>query len=158
MLSFRIAGAADVDLYYEWSNEKQTRENSYSKEEIEYNSHVQWFQNKIQSRDTIMYLFFNEQNIPVGQVRIDKHSSSEEEGSTISVSIDKQHRGKGYSVEMLQAASEDFLKKNPHYKIRAYVFTSNEASVKSFIRAGYKLVEQQFIRGISSYILEKNNE
>ncbi|RYG49049.1 MAG: N-acetyltransferase [Chitinophagaceae bacterium] len=157
MLKFRFAEPADADLYYGWSNDQQTRENSYNKEKIEYVSHLQWFEAKLQSPDSFMYLFFDEADLPVGQVRIDRNPDSDVKESIVGVSVDNEHRGRGYGIEMLKISSGDFLNKNPDHKILAFIFVTNEASFKSFSKAGYKLVEEKSVKGIPSYILEISN-
>ncbi|MCG2616071.1 GNAT family N-acetyltransferase [Terrimonas sp. NA20] len=157
MLRFRLAELNDADLYYRWSNEKQTRQNSYNQDVIPYESHIKWFEERIRSDDAYMYLFLNEQDIAIGQVRIERSKGPDAGMAVIGLSVDSEQRGKAYSAEMLQIATADFLSKNAGYSIHAYVFVSNEASYKSFLRAGYKLIEKKLEKGILSYILEKKS-
>jgi RimJ/RimL family protein N-acetyltransferase len=151
MLKHRFADKDDVELYFNWANDEITRANSYNKELISYESHVGWFLKKVQSPDCFMYVFLNDDN-PVGQVRIDKSESGD---ALIGISVDINHRGKGYAPDMLMIASDDFLQKNPDGRITAYVFIANEASYKSFLKAGYILIMRKEVSGIPSYILEK---
>jgi spore coat polysaccharide biosynthesis protein SpsF len=153
MLTFRFAGEEDVDLVFKWANEKTARENSYNPDAIAYEDHVRWFNKKIHSADGSFYIFINEQKAPVGQVRIEKTEHDKE--SIVSILIDESHRGKGYSIEMLQQASDDFLNRNNQYHILAYVFKRNEISYRSFIRAGYVQLEVRDVKGVPSYILKK---
>jgi RimJ/RimL family protein N-acetyltransferase len=153
MLSFRFADKNQVDLYFQWANDAVARENSYNKEPIDYASHVQWFNRRVQSEDSLFYVFYNEHNEPVGNVRFEKKAGTAE--ATISIMTDKTHRGKGYATQMLIQASSDFLERNPGFTIKALIFVSNKASFKSFTAAGYTLTEQQEIKGIPSYVMEK---
>jgi RimJ/RimL family protein N-acetyltransferase len=155
MLSFRPATENDADLFFAWANDREARNNSYNQEPIAYVDHVAWFNRKINSGNCRFYVFHDEDGKPVGQVRIEKTGNPGQ--ALISVSVDKDHRGKGYSTEMLRLASDDFLADDASCTIVAYVFTSNEPSFRSFKSAGYRLVEEKNVKGIPSYILHKNS-
>lgn len=155
MLTFRLATYQDVDLFFAWANDPVTRQNSYNQTAIDYNTHVNWFQKKIKSVGTVIYVFQNEKNEPVGQVRFDLNEITGD--YLISISIDAKHRGNGYASEMLNKSSEDLLSVHPRSRIIAHVFVSNEASYRSFLKANYKLMEQKEISGVNSYILERNS-
>jgi RimJ/RimL family protein N-acetyltransferase len=158
MLSFRFAQKEDVDLYYKWANDPATRRNSYNQSSIEYGSHVKWFYRKISSVDCFMYVFLLD-NMAIGQVRIEKLADAPDDNKCmISISIDEAYRGKGYSTEMIMVASGDYLERNEGFQIIAHVFTSNQPSYKSFLKAGYVLQCTQEIQGIPSYVLLKTSE
>jgi RimJ/RimL family protein N-acetyltransferase len=157
MLTFRFATREDVDMYFNWTNDPEVRNNSYNSSIVDYSAHVSWFNKRIDAPDCFMYLFLNEEGVPVGQVRIEKDSSGEERTSVISISTDKQFRGRGHGTEMLQLASDDFLSGNPGHRIVAYIFEVNKASAKSFKNAGYVLTEQKEVKGIPSFIMEKKS-
>lgn len=153
MLSFHFASKKDVDLYFKWANDETTRKNSYNKEFIEHSNHVKWFETKVASDLSKMYLFTDDKNDNIGQVRIELEPEKQE--AIIGISIDSDHRGKGYSAEMIKIASEDFFNSHSAYTIYAFVFCENIPSYKSFIKAGYVLFEQKEIHSIPSYILIK---
>ncbi len=132
-LKYRFAREEDVDLYYTWANDKVVRENSYNQEEIKYENHVKWFNNKLKSNDCRFYLFLNNNNEAVGQVRIDKNENE----VVIGISTDKNHRGKGYASEMLNIATDNYLNTYPDRQIVAYIKLKNEVSYKSFIKANF---------------------
>jgi RimJ/RimL family protein N-acetyltransferase len=85
-LKFRYAVLDDSDLYYAWANDLIVRKNSFNSTEINYEHHVNWFSNKLSSKDCLFYLFLNEENTPVGQVRIDKSNDE----IVIGISIDEK--------------------------------------------------------------------
>lgn len=153
MLSYRTANQQDVDLYFDWANDPVTRQNSYNKEPVDYDAHVKWFRKKINSPDSVLYVFQNESNETVGQIRFDRIPGTDD--FLVSISVDSNHRGKGYASQMLTQSAHCLLAANPGAHIIAHVFVSNEASYRSFIKAGYQLAEQKEISGIESYILEK---
>lgn len=153
MLRFRPAGNNDVELLFKWANDRLARENSYNQSEILFADHVKWFNNKLHSPDISFYIFTDEGKNAIGQVRIEKLKSENE--AVVSIVVDENHRGKGYSSQMLRLASQDFLDKNKSYTIVAYIFKTNLPSYQSFLKAGYTLMKESVIHNIPSFILHK---
>ena len=155
MLNFRMADKKDVDLLFHWSNDKAVRENSYNQNIIEYTDHVRWFNERLNSDLCSIYIFNNESNNPVGQVRLEK--DVEKKQAFIGIIVGPDNRGKGYSSEMIEKSSLDFLKQNPNYKILAYVMKKNNASYSMLIKAGYRFLREEIFKSIPSYILYKTD-
>jgi len=132
-IHFRLANESDTNLYFDWANDELVRKNSFNQNPIVYENHVNWFHSKLNSKDCFFYLFLNEVNIPVGQVRIDKTGSEIITG----ISIDKAFRGKSLGLEMLLQSTEDYLKKYPTAEIVAYIKVENTASYTIFKKAGF---------------------
>ncbi|HLP13040.1 MAG TPA: GNAT family N-acetyltransferase [Flavobacteriales bacterium] len=151
MLTLRMADKNDCDLYYKWANDELVRANSFHSGNISYEKHVLWFNDKINDRNTFFYLFTEHGNMPAGQVRIEK----KEKETVIGISIDEAFRGKSLAAKMLVMASNDFLSKFPQEKILAYIKTSNQASYRAFLKAGFMLRETAVVSGAESYILIK---
>jgi RimJ/RimL family protein N-acetyltransferase len=150
-LKFRKANINDAKLYFNWANDKLVRKNSFQQEEINYSQHINWFTDKLNSSDCFLYLFLNENEIPVGQVRIDKSNSE----IIIGVSIDKNHRGKNLGVEMIEQACNDYFKQFPNTEILAYIKQENEPSIKLFKKAGFIEVKSLKINGSNSFKYRK---
>jgi RimJ/RimL family protein N-acetyltransferase len=131
-LTFRAAQAGDVDIYYNWVNNPLVRANSFNQAAIPYEGHVKWFHSRLASPTSFLYLFFNAEQQPVGQVRIDQDRET-----IIDVSVDEQFRGRSYSSMMLQLACADYLAKYPTDTIFSYIKRSNGTSYKSFIKCGF---------------------
>ena len=141
-------------MFFHWANESSTRNNSYNNEQISYENHVKWFNERLNNPDVFMYIFYDKQETAVGQVRIEKDFKKRE--CLIGISVSETQRGKGYSSEMIHKASLEFSLRNPGFSILAFVFLSNQASLKSFLKAGYQPVEERGINGIPSCILKYN--
>ncbi len=137
-LTFRSANSNDMDLLYSWRNEKSVRENSYDSSIISFKDHKKWFKRKL--NDTKAGIFILEMNnIPVGTVRFEKGSN---EYSIVSIIIAKIFRKKGYASEGLKMLSKYIIKEiNFSKKVIANIKKGNDLSLKSFIRAGYKIVK-----------------
>jgi RimJ/RimL family protein N-acetyltransferase len=153
MLKHRNALASDVDLYYAWTNDSEVRKNSYQSAAIPYENHVDWFHSKLKSPNTLLLIFENELKEAVGQVRLETDGNT----AVIGISIDKNHRGKGYALEMLKAGCREYFSFNPNNCILAYIKKDNFASYKAFVAAGYKLLEEVEEAGVPSYKLKKEN-
>lgn len=153
-ISFRMAERDDAMLYFNWANDQDVRRNSYDRKTIKYEEHCNWFYSKLSSNKCYFYLFFNVNNIPIGQVRIDK----DENETTIGVSVERLFRGKAFATKMLIMATRDYLSKHPKEIIFAYIKHDNIASYNSFISAGF--IEQEIIikGGFMSYKLLKNDQ
>jgi spore coat polysaccharide biosynthesis protein SpsF len=152
MIRFRKANSGDVELFFNWANDSLVRNNSYRKEQVIYEEHVKWFENQIYNNDNYFYVFIDDLNLPIGQVRINK---LEENKAVIGLMIDVKFRGRGFAKEMIKISSDDFLITNINYTILAYIFTSNKSSYKSFKQAGYELLKEEIVNEIPSFILFK---
>jgi RimJ/RimL family protein N-acetyltransferase len=142
-LSFRKATESDCDLYFEWVNDPLVRNRSYNSNYVEKKQHISWFLEKIKDKNFHFYVFQNQQNQAVGQVRIQKVSDS---NAIIGVSVDFNHRGFGYGSDMLKLASSDFLSAIPDSIINAYIKIENLTSKIIFEKAEFKfkgIVEYQ---------------
>jgi len=139
MLKYRFATIDDLDLYFKWVNDELVRKNSLNTQKIIYEDHIDWFSRKISNPNVVMYLFFNEVNIPIGQVIIEKL----EKWSSIGQSVAKDHRGKKYSSEMLTKSTNDFLNIYPKETIVSVVKAANIASLKMAEHSGFILLSEE---------------
>lgn len=152
LLTFRKADKGDLDLFFEWTNEPLTRQNSFNSEPVDYQTHTQWFSQKINDENCQILVFENANSIPVGQVRIEK----KEQETIIGVSVDKNFRGEGYSSKMIALATEEFFKNFDVLSIHAYIKKENSASIKAFQKVGYSYKSEIIVGTIDSVILVKN--
>jgi RimJ/RimL family protein N-acetyltransferase len=124
---------SDIDLIFEWANNPDVRQNSFQNEEILYEDHVRWFNNKIKSPSTVMYIYLYN-NLPVGQIRFELELDKAE----LNYSISKDYRGQGHGKHMLALAELQLKQDHPHIKtIVAKVLPHNLASKSVFESAGY---------------------
>ena len=153
-LTFRNASIKDVDIFYNWTNDADVRKQSYSSDKIEFSDHKKWFEEKISDPFCNLLVFQNNKEESVGQVRIQKESSN---GVVIGISVDKNHRGKKYAMQMLKSASSYFLKLNPNFIINAYIKEENIHSKKAFENAGYCFKQLLVYKGFKSslYVYKK---
>ena len=147
-LDFRKAEAIDLDLFYGWRNEDAVMKNSFKKNEVPSNDHIKWFEEKINDNNCLMYVLLVN-TIPAGQVRFDV----EGEEAVISISLDKDFRGRSIGCRGIKLLSNEAIKKNKIKKIVALIKPENKTSIKAFTGAGYALERVTKYRGQKAELL-----
>lgn len=126
-LILREATEHDSHLLFKWANDKTVRENSFSQEQIKWSSHLKWFNSRIKSEKTrIFILGFNKIN--AGQIRFDL---KEDNYWHIDYSIDIDQRGRGYGLKIVEMGIKSFP---IPVKLMAKVKHLNLPSIKVFQR------------------------
>jgi len=128
----------DAKQLFEWTNEAETRKNSFSSEPVLWENHVQWLKKKVADKNCLFYIMMSGES-PVGTVRLDMDDESRI--GTISYSIDKQFRGMGLGGKIL-ALLEEKAKEAGIQSLTGEVKIENKASGKCFLKNGYQLVEE----------------
>ena len=145
MVFLRKATMNDMDLIYEWANDPLVRANSFKTENILYEDHVKWF-NSIMLDDTVVQFVLMEDDMPVGQIRLNIKGSEAE----IGYSISDDCRGQGYGNKILDLVSQEVKEKYPYIrKLVAKVKPDNMASRVLFEKKGYKLKYAYYAYDIS---------
>ena len=137
-LTFRKADLSDVNLYYNWLNDPEVRENSFDSSIIKLEDHVNWFNEKIHNPDYYFYIFQNNSLNYIGQVRIQKLNDM---NSVIGVTVCSEHKGMGYGSIILIESCKDFFKLNNSFIINAYIKNNNISSKIIFEKAGFSFLE-----------------
>ncbi|MCZ6775492.1 MAG: GNAT family N-acetyltransferase [Ignavibacteria bacterium] len=146
-VTLRAAVFEDCRRVWEWRNEQATREASFNKEFIPFEEHERWFARKFADPNMRIFIAEDGQGDEVGYVRFDISKGEAE----ISVSIDKNERGKGYGIEIIKKGSDQLLTTEPVKRIVAYIKLGNPASKVAFERAGFVLQGYRQVEGVESY-------
>ena len=144
-LVFRKVKKEDVELLFNWANDQEVRKQSYHTGKIDFETHKNWFHNKLKDENYQMYIAEIDKN-PISLIRFE----IEKEHAVIGILIDKNWRQKALSVPILKKATEIFQQNYP-IPVYAYIKQSNIASVKAFQQAGYKFYKKVNIRNIDSF-------
>ncbi|SHH67342.1 GNAT family N-acetyltransferase [Desulfosporosinus lacus] len=127
------ATVEDVDLLFEWVNEKLVRKSAFNSNTIAYGEHTEWFFHSVESPNCRIFIGYDDDN-PIGQIRIDL----EDDKAVIDYSVDSHYRGKGYGVLLLEALENEVRYSLKQVKqIVGKVKFSNISSQRTFNRSGY---------------------
>lgn len=127
-----------MGLLFEWANDKAVRQNSFNTKRIDYESHQKWFSEKINSKESVIYIYcYNE--IPMGQVRVD----IKKDNGLISYSVDSKYRSQGHGgmiLLLLEATIKESFSRVKY--LCAKVKKTNIASQKRFEQFSYEKKER----------------
>ncbi|MFD2569940.1 GNAT family N-acetyltransferase [Spirosoma soli] len=138
MIHHRLAQPDDAQLYYAWANDPDTRRQSFNSAPISLETHTSWFTRKLTDSNTLMLVFENESNHPVGQVRFERTPVADmPDEIIIGVSVDAHQRGKGLASELIRQGCKACRKTWGDVTIHAYIKLDNQASIRSFEKAGF---------------------
>ena len=131
----RLVEPEDIKPIFELSNQDSVRKHSINKAKISWAKHVKWFNTVIKSGDVIFFVITNITNDILGQVRF----NLENNGATISISVDETIRGKGLATRITSECISKMLAENRDInKIIAFVSKENIPSTKLFKRLGFE--------------------
>lgn len=136
----RYATYEDMDLLFQWANDTEVRNNSFSSARITYEEHKEWYGKLMERKDARQYIFLHD-GAAVGQIRIETEAGI----GTISYSICKEYRGMGYGTKILQLLAEQVPKDFPGLcKLQGKVKKENVKSQSAFKRAGFETAYQLY--------------
>lgn len=145
-VKLRLANAGDCRRIWEWRNEPVTRQASFKTKYIPFKDHQRWFDKKLASPDTRIFVVMGAENREIGYVRFELRAGEAE----ISISIDKSQRGKGYGTAAMRLACQSMQNNSGIQRIIAYLKPGNVASRKAFERAGFVFSGFKTIEGIKA--------
>ncbi|MEH1882882.1 UDP-2,4-diacetamido-2,4,6-trideoxy-beta-L-altropyranose hydrolase [Nostoc sp.] len=134
LLKLRLACPEDCRLLWEWSNDLEVRDVSFSSELIPWEHHAQWFQSRLHSPNSIFYIGLDKNDVPIGQVRYELEGDK----AIISISIDRKFRHQGYGIYLINLGCKKLFLDSPTTIIYAYIKPNNQTSIKVFLQAGFQ--------------------
>ena len=149
-LRLRSAQTQDARLLWRWANDAETRRMSFSSARIPWQSHLVWLDSKLRDPGCQLYVGVAADEQPVGQVRAELKGRH----ATISVSVDRRLRGKGYGSDLIRKAAERLLRDTRVGKIQAFAKPGNRASLSAFERAGFRMAGRTRVAGQEAIRME----
>ncbi len=131
-ICLRPVVASDCTRVWEWINEPDVRSHSFHPNNIPLNEHSVWFSRELADPASRYYIAMQGDE-PVGQARFRIEGNE----AVISVLLDRRFRGMNKGAELIRYATGKLFNECPVQTINAYVKTGNDASYRSFIRAGF---------------------
>ena len=139
-LTCRLAKPADTRLYFDWANDPDTRRQSFNSAPISLETHTNWFARKLADPDTLLLIFEKETGRAIGQVRFERKPVADMPDEVIiGVSVDASQRGKGLASQLISQGCVICRKRWGEVTIHAYIKPENQASIRAFERAGFRL-------------------
>lgn len=132
-LNLRKVNEDDVNLLFNWVNDPVVRMYALNPEPIQWESHLDWFNQKLKSTDAAIYIAEGYGHYPIGQIRIEK----EDDKWVIDYSIDKYFRGLGLGQKIVA----EMIRQNSSSNFIAEVKAENIPSQKVFEKLGFVLEE-----------------
>ncbi|MBD2753120.1 GNAT family N-acetyltransferase [Spirosoma validum] len=140
MLTYRTARLTDAQLYFDWANDPDTRRQSFNSAPISLETHTAWFTRKLADANTLLLVFENETGKAVGQVRFERTPVADMPDEVIiGVSVATSQRGKGLASQLIERGCTICRKQWGEVTIHAYIKPENQASIRAFERAGFRL-------------------
>lgn len=131
-LYLRPISCDDAKLLFEWANDFDVRCNSFNSAQNSWDEHKSWIE-RILGDENILLCILMEDDVPVGQMRLDKDARWQ-----ISYSIAPAYRGQGYGKIILQLAENELIcGGHAGEKLYAEVKKDNIASQRIFKKLGY---------------------
>lgn len=125
----RTASEDDAELLFEWANDKDVRNNSFSTHQITHEEHMAWFGQLLANKDARQYILMTG-NEAVGQIRV----NIEDDSARISYSIASDYRRMGYGKLIISLLPDVIRTDFPDVKkLIAEVKPNNIGSRKAFI-------------------------
>ena len=139
----RRVSEKDMSLLWNWVNDPDVRANSLNSDFIAKINHQEWFNNKIQSEDTLMYILESD-GVPFSQIRFDRVNQDDAE---IDISVAKEFRSLGLGTLTLIKTKLRAIQYFGIIRLIGIVLESNEGSCKAFVNAGFRENDKKNIDG-----------
>lgn len=143
--SIRLAKIEDMKNVFDLSNDGTVRQNSIHTEKIEWGNHIKWFNSKLNSKDCIFYVAYENKDF-VGYC----HLHLEDGEWIVTIHISKNMRHKGYGKKLLQYVCRENLDKS----IISYVKVKNIPSYNLFKKNNFYDACKEIIGNTECYKFE----
>jgi UDP-2,4-diacetamido-2,4,6-trideoxy-beta-L-altropyranose hydrolase len=151
----RKAESCDSRLLWNWANRPEVRSAAFATEAIPWESHLRWFEDRLNRANCRIFVAFNDSDDAVGQVRFDLMDPDKAE---VDVSVDSTHEGQGLGSAIIRMAATELFREFPNVIVHAYIKAQNQASLRAFQKAGFSVESPETIRGFRAthYVLTRS--
>ena len=149
MIYLRQACEDDCQLIWEWANDPDVRQLSFSSDFIPWEEHLQWFAKKLSDPNCFQFIALDSNNTPIGQIRFDIH----EKNAEVAVSLDKGKRQQGYGSILIRKGVVNLIRLTQINNIHAFIRAENKASIRVFQKAGFVYQNTEIVKGNVSVLL-----
>jgi len=135
-LHLRPARESDAYALWLWANDPTTRDASFGRGEIAWDSHVDWFGARLQDAGTLIAVAEAAHGRPVGTVRFE--TSDRWASARLSYLVAPEARGGGLGRAIAEAGVRWVVAAHPAVRITADVAAANERSLRIFRGMGWR--------------------
>ncbi|MGN0197020.1 MAG: GNAT family N-acetyltransferase [Candidatus Gastranaerophilaceae bacterium] len=146
-INIRLAELKDMKNVFDLSNDKIVRQNSIHPEQIEWDNHVKWFNNKIKDINTYFYVIEYQNNF-AGYCRLDRENYD----WIITIHITFNYRGRGIGRYVIDYICQC----HPDKHLIAYVKTGNKNSYNLFSSMKFENAEPEILGNTKCYKFVRN--
>ena len=133
----RKANIKDKEDVWSWYSDPQSRKMSIYENTVDFESHCIWFQSSLDDPTKSMYIGCKDER-KIGLSRFD--FIKDENYTFVSITLDRNYRGKNLSKEFLQISIDKFLEKNNSI-LKAKIKYDNIPSINCFKSCNFQLSE-----------------
>jgi RimJ/RimL family protein N-acetyltransferase len=146
-MTLRRARSGDAALLFEWTNDPVVRASSFVTKPVEWEEHVRWFEARLASASSTLYVASDAAGQPLGLVRFER---TEDGRAEIGVSVAATFRGQGRAAPLLRAGVSAYWRDVGPCPVDAYIRPTNEASLRAFRHAGFVDDGNAMVKGVEA--------
>ena len=150
----RRAVEADKQILFEWVNEPKVREMSFTKVEISWETHCDWFEKRVNNEDCLLFIAHDKNDECVGQVRFE----IDQDFAEVSISVSSKFRGRGLSRAILAQGMARAKRQKKIKRINAFIQPGNKPSIQLFRGEGFTPLPATSINGFPALLYVYENE
>ncbi|MBK4731005.1 UDP-2,4-diacetamido-2,4,6-trideoxy-beta-L-altropyranose hydrolase [Oxynema sp. CENA135] len=133
----------DCRLLWQWANDPDVRNTSFSSDPIPWEHHVQWWRSHLNNPNSLIYLALDRDDRAIGSIRY----LIVENEAVVSINIDRQFRGLGYGTHLIRLGTQKLFLNTTVPIVHAYIKPTNKPSIKAFSKCHFKFKENISYRG-----------
>jgi RimJ/RimL family protein N-acetyltransferase len=133
-LGLRLVRESDRRLLFEWADDPVARAASFHSAAISWEDHARWFAERLQDRQSVIYIGENTSDEAVGLVRFQIKG----ENAVLSVNVAPEFRGQGWGRELIAFSINSLVRERSVRRVDAFVKPDNRASVRLFEASGFR--------------------
>ena len=149
----RLRPVAPEDMLPLWRlvNQPTVRRNSLNSDPIPLDEHVRWFNQKLSSPDTCIWVL-DFHGLVLAPIRYDRIDA---ETAQISLHVAAPFRRRGLATRLLNLTWQDACRRLKVNRLRAVIKQDNTASERTFLKAGFRRIDSPVPSGLACHVLEK---
>jgi UDP-2,4-diacetamido-2,4,6-trideoxy-beta-L-altropyranose hydrolase len=142
-MQLRPPRETDCELLFSWANDPDVRTASFHSAAVQWEEHQKWFAQKLDDRQSVIYIGETCSGEPIGQVRF----HLDEERMTLSVVVAPEFRGTGWGKELITFATRRLARERSTRYVDAFVKPANQRSICLFESAGFRRTGSDQVAG-----------